>query len=286
MDNYDVQQLQVLTLNTGYAECNGDWNWKDVRSPFARLYYVTEGEAWVEVEGAHIHLRPDHLYMIPPFTVHTNVCTGHFCHYYIHVYEAPGDFSFLEQLRYPYEVEGTPQDKELFRRLSEQNPSMKLQQSDPQTYDNSMTLLRNIAKNKQRQFWVTVEARGILYILLSRFIRQATTKQEVKDDRISDVAAYIRGHITEPLEIKKLAQRAFMSEDHFIRIFRREMGETPNAYIIRLKMERAELLLVTTQLPVKCIADMVGYDEVPYFVRLFKKKVGKTPKEYRLGKTK
>jgi AraC-like DNA-binding protein len=88
------------------------------------------------------------------------------------------------------------------------------------------------------------------------------------------------------LEIRKLAQRAFMSEDHFIRIFRREMGETPNAYIIRLKMERAELLLVTTQLPVKCIADMVGYDEVPYFVRLFKKKVGKTPKEYRLGKTK
>ena len=30
-------------LNTGYADHDADWNWRDVRSPFARIYYVTQG---------------------------------------------------------------------------------------------------------------------------------------------------------------------------------------------------------------------------------------------------
>lgn len=284
MNNYDIKQLQIMVLNTGYAEHDANWNWKDVRSPFARFYYITEGEAWIEIDHQRIHLQPDHLYMIPPYTVHSNICKGHFCHYYIHVYETPGDFSFLEELHYPYEVQGSLHDKELFRRLTLLNPSMRLPASNPESYDNTTTLLRNIAKNKQRQFCDIAESRGILFILLSRFLKEASAKQDIKDERIREVTAFIRQHLTMPLSIPSLARKAFMSEDHFIRLFRKEMGETPNNFIIRMKMERAELLLITTQLPVKNIADMLGYEEVPYFNRLFKKKVGKTPKEYRFGK--
>ena len=285
MNHYDISQLQITTLNTGYAEHHSDWNWQNVRSPFARLYYVTEGEAWVKMENRRIHLQPGHIYMIPPFTVHSNICTGRFCHYYIHIYEAPVDFSFLEQLSYPHEAAGTSHDRELFCRLMELNPSMQLPESNPQSYDNSTTLLRNIAKNKQRQFCDIVESRGILFILLARFLKGARPKQDIKDERISSVVGHIRRHITEPMDIPTLARRAFMSEDHFIRMFRKELGETPNSYVIRLKMERAELLLVTTRQPIKNIAALLGYDEVPYFNRIFKKKVGKTPKEYRMGKT-
>ena len=161
---------------------------------------------------------------------------------------------------------------------------MRLPASNPESYDNTTTLLRNIAKNKQRQFCDIAESRGILFILLSRFLKEASAKQDIKDERIREVTAFIRQHLTMPLSIPSLARKAFMSEDHFIRLFRKEMGETPNNFIIRMKMERAELLLITTQLPVKNIADMLGYEEVPYFNRLFKKKVGKTPKEYRFGK--
>ncbi len=283
MNNYDVSQLQVITLNTGYAEHEADWNWKNVRSPFARLYFVTEGEAWVDMEGSSIRLRPGRLYMIPPFITHTNRCTGHFCHYYIHIYEDPGDISFLEQLRYPCEQVAEEHDLAMFQRLTVLNPTLSLPESDPQSYDNNATLLRNIAKNKQRKLCDIVESRGILFILLSRFFKDAQPKQVIKDERISDVARHIRKHITDQLDITGLARRAFMSDDHFTRLFRKEMGETPNAYIIRLKMERAELLLITTQLPVSHIATMLGYDEVPYFTRLFKKKVGRTPTEYRKG---
>ena len=42
-----ISKIQFLPLNVGFAQHNSDWNWKNVRSPFARLYYVTDGEAEV-----------------------------------------------------------------------------------------------------------------------------------------------------------------------------------------------------------------------------------------------
>lgn len=284
MTNYDISQLQIITLNTGYAEHHADWNWRDVRSPFARLYYVTEGEAWVEIENRCIHLIPGHLYMIPPFTKHHNICHGHFCHFYIHVYENPGEFSFLEDLQYPYEILAEEHDEQLFRRLALLNPSMRLPASNPASYDNHEMLLHNIAMNKQRKFWNIVESQGILFILLSRFLKLAEEKQTVKNERISQTISFIRKHITERINLDSLAGMACMSKDHFIRVFHLETGETPNAYIIRLKMERAELLLITTDMPIKNISDTLGYEEVSYFNRLFKDKIGKTPLNYRMGK--
>ena len=65
MNNYSVDQLHLLTLNVGFASHHADWNWKHVRSPFARLYYVTEGRE-KSTDAEHddyeiVHLSQDSL---------------------------------------------------------------------------------------------------------------------------------------------------------------------------------------------------------------------------------
>ena len=40
-----IDKLHLLILNVGLAIHNADWNWKNINSPFTRLYYVTEGTA-------------------------------------------------------------------------------------------------------------------------------------------------------------------------------------------------------------------------------------------------
>ena len=85
--NLSIDQLHFLTLNVGFAHQNGDWNWKNVRSPFARLYYVTEGEAQVAIGSDLYTLKPNHLYFISAFVEHSYVCHASFSHYYIHIYE-------------------------------------------------------------------------------------------------------------------------------------------------------------------------------------------------------
>jgi len=78
---------QLLTLNVGHASHNADWNFRDVSSPFTRLYFVTAGSATVQLPSGSHKLTPGHMYLIPAFMQHTDCCTGRFNHYYIHIYE-------------------------------------------------------------------------------------------------------------------------------------------------------------------------------------------------------
>ena len=96
-----------------------------------------------------------------------------------------------------------------------------------------------------------------------------------------DMRKLFGNNINSRIEISKLADMACMSKDHFTRMFRRETGETPNQYIILRKMEKAELLIVTTDMSVKSVANALGYDDSSYFNRLFRKQTGVTPQQYR-----
>ena len=280
--NYPIDKLHLLTLNVGLANHHGDWNWKNVRSPFARLYYVTEGKAQIEMPSGVYTLTPHHLYFIPAYTKHSYICDSTFSHYYIHIYEdLQSEMSILEQWDYPMEVNACNTDLELVKRLCFINPFLKLPQSNPDVYDNHQTLISNLQLNQRRPFCDKVESRGILFVLMSRFLKYATPKAEVRDDRIQMSLNYIRKNIGSRLDINLLADKACMSKDHYIRVFKRETGETPNVYITKRKLEKAELSLVTTALPIKSIADSLGYDDYSYFNRIFKKNAGVTPLQYR-----
>lgn len=280
--NLQVEQMHPLVLNVGLAVHNADWNWKNVNSPFTRLYYVTEGSAQIELPDGIYTLSPKHMYFIPAFTIHTNICKSNFVHYYLHIYEDHySDNDWLDHWKFPVEIEATDLDLALFKRLCEINPHMTLQKSDPTTYDNNPTLMQNLIKNRQRAFCDKVESRGIVFQLLSRFFKQGQSKIEMEDNRIAKTVLYIRKHLNEAIELKKLAEISCLSKDHFIRLFKKELGTTPLQYINQKKIEKAQLLLITEELAVKEIAFQLAFDDYSYFNRLFKKTTGVTPQEYR-----
>ena len=280
--NLQVEQMHPLVLNVGLAVHNADWNWKNVKSPFTRLYYVTEGSAQIELPDGIYTLSPKHMYFIPAFTIHTNICKSNFVHYYLHIYEDHySDNDWLDHWKFPVEIEATDLDLALFKRLCEINPHMTLQKSDPTTYDNNPTLMQNLIKNRQRAFCDKVESRGIVFQLLSRFFKQGQSKIEMEDNRIAKTVLYIRKHLNEAIELEKLAEISCLSKDHFIRLFKKELGTTPLQYINQKKIEKAQLLLITEELAVKEIAFQLAFDDYSYFNRLFKKTTGVTPQEYR-----
>lgn len=280
--NLQVEQMHPLVLNVGLAVHNADWNWKNVNSPFTRLYYVTEGSAQIELPDGIYTLSPKHMYFIPAFTIHTNICKSNFVHYYLHIYEDHySDNDWLDHWKFPVEIEATDLDLALFKRLCEINPHMTLQKSDPTTYDNNPTLMQNLIRNRQRAFCDKVESRGIVFQLLSRFFKQGQSKIEMEDNRIAKTVLYIRKHLNEAIELEKLAEISCLSKDHFIRLFKKELGTTPLQYINQKKIEKAQLLLITEELAVKEIAFQLAFEDYSYFNRLFKKTTGVTPQEYR-----
>ena len=277
-----IDQLHLLILNVGLAIHNADWNWRNVNSPFTRLYYVTEGAARILLPTGIQELKPDHLYLVPSFTTHGYLCDTHFVHYYLHIYEDhQSESSILEDFSFPTEIPAGDLELPLIKRLCGINPTMQLPQSDPTSYDNNPTLIKNIIKNKQRTFCDKVESRGIVYQLMARFLKDAQPKTEINDDRIQKVLSYIRKNIYKTIDIDSLAAISCLSKDHFIRLFKKEINNTPLQYINQKKIEKAQLILITDSMPVKNISYLLAYEDHSYFNRLFKKLTGVTPQQYR-----
>ncbi len=283
--NLQLDNFRPLVLNVGLtAHEKGTWNWQNVQSPFMRLYYIVEGRARIHMAGTTIELIPNHLYFIPSFTSHSYECTERFVHYYVHIYEENGiEHSILDNWILPYQTTASDCERTLMQRLCDDNPELRLPGSDPQLYDNITQLRQNLLLNKNRSFSRKMESRGIVLTLLARLMHEAQPKKTEQDPRVAATAEYIRHHLNEELHISALATQACMTKDNLIRIFRREMGITPMRYINNKKMELAQLMLVTTDEPVKQIAYRIAFDDHSYFNRIFKKLVGVTPMQYRQG---
>lgn len=273
-------KINLLLLNIGKAEHYSDWNWKGVNSPFARIYLVRKGSAKVIFPGGERVLHPGNLYFIPAFITHSYVCESYFSLNYIHLYEA--DFRGLtDQLTFPEEIPALSIDYELVDRLLHINPKRELTKFDPEQYDNQESLLRNIGITAESELAIQLETKGILTQLFSRFLRGAIPKPASSDERIVKVLDYVGANITKNFSLAELAEMAFLSADHLIRLFKKEIHCTPIQYINKKKIENAQLQLVIYDLPVKEIAYNLNFESLSYFSKLFKDLTGMTPLEYR-----
>jgi AraC-like DNA-binding protein len=85
----------------------------------------------------------------------------------------------------------------------------------------------------------------------------------------------------EPLDVDDLARSAGLSRAHFSREFRRTFGESPHAYLLTRRLERAAALLRTTDRSVADICFSVGLQSVGSFTTSFTRTFGKSPTAYR-----
>ncbi len=77
-----------------------------------------------------------------------------------------------------------------------------------------------------------------------------------------------------------LAERLQVSTAHFIREFKKTMGESPTNYLIHYKLEQSKSLLLTDNLYVDTVANLVGFSCGNYFAKVFKKHFHMTPSQY------
>jgi AraC-like DNA-binding protein len=85
----------------------------------------------------------------------------------------------------------------------------------------------------------------------------------------------------EPLGVANLARAAGLSRAHFSREFKRAFGESPHAYLLTRRLERAASLLRTTDRSVTEICFAVGLRSVGSFTTSFSRTYGMTPTAYR-----
>jgi len=98
---------------------------------------------------------------------------------------------------------------------------------------------------------------------------------------IERMKEFIVAYLHLPLSLQQLVEFARLSPSTVGRLFRKHLHTTPVDWIIRAKMERAQILLRMRRLSVAEIAGQVGITDPYYFSKCFKRIIGKSPLEYR-----
>ena len=102
-----------------------------------------------------------------------------------------------------------------------------------------------------------------------------------KQDIVAAVKRYVREHISEDIYIADIAGQVYLNEQYLMRTFKKITGISILEFITDERVRLAKELLVSTDHPVKQVADNVGYGNYSYFTKLFKRNTGLTPQAYR-----
>jgi AraC-like DNA-binding protein len=123
----------------------------------------------------------------------------------------------------------------------------------------------------------------LLQILLH--LRKAADKQmssQVDQDRLVRSLAFIHKHYSQQLTVRQLANIEHLSVSRYSALFRACMAQSPQGYIIDLRLRMAAELLQRTDLSIKQVAYTVGYADQLYFSRLFRSRKGLSPSQFQL----
>lgn len=102
--------------------------------------------------------------------------------------------------------------------------------------------------------------------------------------RVKKILAYIEANYALPIYIRTIAAELSLSEQYFCRFFKKYFHMSFNSYLTQYRLNRGEILLQHTDLPVIDIALATGFESANYFTVVFKKKYGITPTAYRREK--
>lgn len=110
---------------------------------------------------------------------------------------------------------------------------------------------------------------------------EAPVSSDGDDRRLSEVVSWARTNLERKMSVEELAARALMSRRSFARRFKAATGATPHAWLVAQRLDRAEELLETTNLPVEEIARRAGYGSAAVLREQFILRRGVAPRDYR-----
>ena len=105
-------------------------------------------------------------------------------------------------------------------------------------------------------------------------------QKKEKEDVVFETAKKL---LTEEQEytVSEIAEKLFISQSSLQKCFQKHLGQSPVQFRMEKRIEKAKLLLTTTDIPIKDIAISLHFYDISYFYKIFRKYTGITPKTFR-----
>ncbi|MDN3691897.1 helix-turn-helix domain-containing protein [Chryseobacterium tructae] len=134
--------------------------------------------------------------------------------------------------------------------------------------------------NSQKDIMADFALKELLIRLMQTQARSIVERNVVKNkSRIGFVVDYIKRNLHQKLSIETIAKLAYVSKSNFFKMFKDELGTSPNDFILQERISKAKELLAGRN-SIKETAFQTGFSDTNYFTRVFKQLEGVTPKSY------
>lgn len=130
-------------------------------------------------------------------------------------------------------------------------------------------------------------ARAYMGVALGRLIDALEIRPETASagqDTVSRILRYISEHISEPISLDVLSKKLFINKYSISRIFSEQIGCSLHAYVNAQRIELAQNLLRSRDIPTAELIARCGFESERTFYRSFQQYCGMTPRQYRMGK--
>ena len=258
-----VSSLYITDI--GYYPC-AEGHFRKRQQPISEyvLIYCMEGEGWFKLEEHIYNVRENQFFILPPNHAHSYGADkdSPWTIYWIH-FTGPHAAIYSENSQEPMNI----------------RPAINSRISERQhVFEEIFSTLERSTNLESLRY-----ASSLLHYYLAsmRYLRLYRPEAPTSPSLIDAVKHYMQENIEKRLTLEQIAHYTGYSPSHFSSLFRKATGESPLAYLNRLKIEHACLLLKTTDMRINQICHKVGISDNYYFSRLFKQYQGISPKQYR-----
>ncbi|WP_240633271.1 response regulator transcription factor [Paenibacillus montanisoli] len=134
--------------------------------------------------------------------------------------------------------------------------------------------------------WSTAQIRTLAQfkywaVNLASAVMDTVFHEEESEGVVQKSIQFMKENVEEDISREDVAAYVHLNPAYLSRLFKKETGRNLIDYLIETKVNRAKLLLDTTDMTVSAIAQQVGYSNFSHFTRTFKKHTGVNPQEYR-----
>lgn len=133
----------------------------------------------------------------------------------------------------------------------------------------------------------SIGGKRIILTLLDCLLKDSRLNKEANQMPASQMSAMTQGlewmttHYSQGIYLEEVAQKVGYSKEAFCRLFKHIQGISPIEWLIRYRISEAKKLLMTTNLTIRTIADMTGFNSDTHLYTSFKKREGLTPGVFR-----
>ena len=266
-----------LVLQSRVAPAPNDlWH---VHTDFCELVIVVNGNSVNEfTEGRILKMQPGDVMLMMPGSIHHYTKTRQFQYYNILFAPELLDIipGFLSQMP----------NYELFRQVPENVPRMlHLGERD---FSKAAALLEDMMQEQLNRSAGHEEALfADFYRLLVNILRYGKTSGNATHNgtmafQLGQIIFYMEAHSNQDLSVGSLSRQAHMSESSFRHRFKELTGLSPLDYLIRLRLQKAVMMLLHSDYQITQIALESGFSDSNYFARKFRDIFRRSPRDFRI----